>query len=205
MNNYHSKSKEEIFHELETSEKGLSQKQAQEMSVGTIVTIVLLMTVLILGLVLVRTIFKGSIENIESIDEAVKNEITKLFSEDDTRKVVIYPSSREISLKKGESGGFGFSIRNIEGGPPGSFSYAVDGYDIPDNCIISMKEANDFIILGKESGPGGDIEIPSLDTLENPILVKFVIPETASLCHIRYVLNVWKDGVSYLPVNSVSI
>lgn len=30
MSNYHSKSKEEIFHELKTSEKGLSQKQAQE-------------------------------------------------------------------------------------------------------------------------------------------------------------------------------
>ncbi len=30
MNNYHSKPKEEIFHELKTSEKGLSQKQALE-------------------------------------------------------------------------------------------------------------------------------------------------------------------------------
>jgi len=34
-----------------------SKRAAMEMSVGTIVTIVLLMTVLILGLVLVRSIF----------------------------------------------------------------------------------------------------------------------------------------------------
>ena len=46
---------------------------AMEMSVGTIVTIVLLMAVLVLGLVLVRTIFKNSTESIDSIDEQVKN------------------------------------------------------------------------------------------------------------------------------------
>ena len=39
------------------------------MSVGTIVTIVLLMTVLVLGLVLIRTIFKGAVENIDITDK----------------------------------------------------------------------------------------------------------------------------------------
>ena len=48
-----------------------------QMSVGTIVTIVLLMTVLILGLVLTRTIFTSSIENINSIDDSIKEEINK--------------------------------------------------------------------------------------------------------------------------------
>ena len=85
-----------------------------EMSVGTIVTIVLLMTVLILGLVMVRTIFKGSIENINAVDQSVKNEINKLFSEDTSRQIVVYPTSRYIVIKKGEDNlGFGFSIRNV--------------------------------------------------------------------------------------------
>ena len=44
------------------------KRAAMEMSVGTIVTIVLLMTVLIMGLVLTRTIFKSSVENINGID-----------------------------------------------------------------------------------------------------------------------------------------
>ena len=51
------------------------------MSVGTIVTIVLLMAMLVLGLVLVRTIFTGSTENIKDIDRKVKDQITKLFAE----------------------------------------------------------------------------------------------------------------------------
>ena len=76
------------------------KKAAVEMSVGTIVTIVLLMTTLILGLVLVRTIFSGAIENINSIDQSVKNEINKLFAEDNARKVVVYPPSRLIIIKK---------------------------------------------------------------------------------------------------------
>ena len=178
-----------------------NKRAAMEMSVGTIVTIVLLMTVLILGLVLIRTIFRGSIENIESIDEAVKNEIKKLFSEDTSRKVVIYPSSREISIKKGESGGFGFSIRNNE---PGTeiFSYEVHVIEISSTCQMSETEANALIQLGRI---GTGIRIPSLDTLENPILVKFIIPDTASLCDIRYGLDVEKTSGVYLPTVGVDL
>jgi len=54
-----------------------NNKAAMEMSVGTIVTIVLLTAVLILGLVLIRTIFQSSTESIESIDTAIKAEIDK--------------------------------------------------------------------------------------------------------------------------------
>ena len=58
----------------------LRKQAAMEMSVGTIVTIVLLMTVLVLGLVLVRTIFTGAIKNIDNVDKAVENQISKLFA-----------------------------------------------------------------------------------------------------------------------------
>ena len=89
-------------------------KQGQmQMSVGTIVTIVLLMTVLILGLVLVRTIFSGAIDNVKDIDEAVKSEIKKLFAEDDSRKIIVYPNTKITKIKKGDKDnpGFAFSIR----------------------------------------------------------------------------------------------
>lgn len=102
-----------------------SKKAAMEMSVGTIVTIVLLMTVLILGLILVRTIFKGAVENINGIDQAVKGEINKLFAEDSSRKIVVYPPTRLVKIQKGQQDlGFGFSIRNVEGSAS-SFSYSI--------------------------------------------------------------------------------
>lgn len=179
---------------------------AMEMSVGTIVTIVLLMTVLVLGLVMVRTIFKGATENIGSIDQSVKAEISKLFSEDNSKKVIIYPPTREISVKKGESGGFGFSIKNTEEDTSSSstnlFTYEVAVDEVACNGISDL-EAINFIILGKKSTTG--INIPSGDSLEDPILVKFDIPESASLCNIRYNLDIKKNNKQYLPTLSVDL
>ncbi|MCH7640749.1 hypothetical protein IID22_00925, partial [Patescibacteria group bacterium] len=156
-----------------------NKKAAMEMSVGTIVTIVLLMTVLIMGLVLVRTIFKSSIENINVIDESVKSEITKLFSEDNNKKLVIYPARKQISLKKGESGGFGFSIRNVEQ-TTGSFSYEVSVIEVTANCQMTTEAAENLIILGRS---GSNIVISSGSILD-AILVRYKIPESASLCNI---------------------
>ena len=44
------------------------KKAAIELSVGTIVVIVLAMSMLILGLVLIRNIFKGSIDNFDALN-----------------------------------------------------------------------------------------------------------------------------------------
>src|SRR3989344_967194 len=115
-----------------------SKKAAMEMSVGTIVTIVLLVTVLILGLTLIRTIFKSSIDNINGIDQSVKNEINKLFGEDDKIKVIVYPPSRLITIQKGneEGLGFGFSIRNLEE-TEGRFSYTISYIESKRECGIN--------------------------------------------------------------------
>lgn len=178
----------------------MNKRGAMEMSVGTIVTIVLLMTVLVLGLVLVRTIFSGATENIASIDESVKAEISKLFSEDNSKKVIIFPPTREISIKKGESGGFGLSIRNTEQEEL-TFSYDVSVGEIA--CPgMTQTTAEQLIILGKSRD---GIKIPSGDVLENPILVKFDIPESASLCNIRYNLDIDKGSQAYLPTLTIDL
>ena len=169
------------------------KKAAMEMSVGTIVTVVLAMTMLILGLVMIRTIFRGSTENINNIDQSVKNEINKLFAEDDSRRIVVYPSTREISVKKGQEGGFGFSIRNVDL-EDGSFSYEVSVAEIGTGCKMTEENAANLIVLGRTRN---GIQISSGSSLETPELVKFRIPETAPLCSLRYSVDVTKDGDSY--------
>jgi len=77
-----------------------SKKAAMEMSVGTIVTIVLLMSVLVLGLFLVQKIFNLGTGAVDAIDSQVQNEITKIFTEEG-KSVAIYPSSGEI-IKEGQ-------------------------------------------------------------------------------------------------------
>ena len=178
------------------------KKAQMQMSVGTIVTIVLLMTVLILGLVLVRTIFSGAVENINSIDQAVKNEINKLFSEDDSRKIVIYPSTRIITIQKGNQDflGFAFSIRNLET-TEGEFTYNVFVNDpnIRQKCNINVQEAESWIKAGKS----GKVTIAPGNLMLDPEFVRFLIPDNAPPCLIRYGVNVEKDNQQY--GNTVSI
>ncbi|MAG11021.1 hypothetical protein CMI44_01780 [Candidatus Pacearchaeota archaeon] len=165
---------------------------AMEMSVGTIVTIVLLMTVLVLGLILIRTIFKSSVENIEGIDTAVKSEIEKLFSENENKKIVIYPPTREVEIKKGEENrGFGLSVRNV-GNEDGKFSYDITAEET--NCNIQLAKAEDLIALNKKRN---NIVIPAGSIMDDPIFVKFDIPETTPPCKIVYSINMEKGTQLY--------
>jgi len=173
-----------------------NRKAQMQMSVGTIVTIVLLMTVLILGLVLVRTIFSGAIENVNSIDQSIKTEINKLFAEDDNRKLIVYPPSRLIKIKKGNEDylGFALSIRNIET-KEGEFAYNVFVNDpnIRNNCNINAEEAESWIKAGKS----GSVKIPAGDVMSEPEFVRFLLPNDAPPCLIRYGIDVKKDGQQY--------
>ena len=181
-----------------------NKKAAMEMSVGIIVTIVLLMTVLILGLVLVRTIFSSSVENIDSIDQAVKGEINKLFAEDDTRKVIVYPPTRLVTIKKGNQDylGFGFSIRNVDV-EQGTFQYRVfvNDPDIRNKCRINAEEAESWIKVGGS----GNIDLNAGSSMEEPEFVRFLIPENAPPCLIRYGIDVEKDGEQYGNTLSVDL
>lgn len=175
----------------------LKKRAAMEMSVGTIVTIVLLMAVLVLGLVMVRTIFRSSTDNIDQVDKKVKDQINKLFSEDELKKVIIYPSSY-ITLEKGKSAGFGLSIRNNEE-TSGEFSYTVEAAEGEFDCM-STSAANGLISLGRV---GNGINLLPGTVMDEPVYVRFDIPDSAPPCQIRYNLNVEKDGVQY--VNTIKI
>ena len=176
----------------------IGKKAQMEMSVGTIVTIVLLMTVLILGLVLVRTIFKSSIENVNSVDQAVKNQINQLFSEDDSRRIVVYPTTRLITIKKGNQDylGFAFSIRNTDTTNPSRiFAYEVKS-DGNSDCGVTSSEALSWIKAGKS----GSITLGRSSSMENPEFVRFIVPDTAPACLIRYTVLI--DDGDYATVTT---
>ena len=94
--------------------KGLGKRGAIELSIGTVVIIVLAMTMLILGLVLVRTIFSGATTSVDNINSQVQNEINKIFGED--KKLVIYPSTDFIMVRQGKVEGFALGIQNLLSG-----------------------------------------------------------------------------------------
>jgi len=169
-----------------------SKKGAMEMSVGTIVTIVLLMAVLILGIFLVQKIFKSGGNAIDEIDNEVQSQITQLFAKEGN-KIAVYPTSRQITLKKGDDPkGFAFSVKNLDV-EEAEFSYGIFADDISKcGSTFSEEKANNLLIgsLGSFSlGPGNSLDLPRL--------IKFQVPETTPPCTIIYNLEVDKDSVSY--------
>ena len=149
-----------------------SKHAAMEMSVGTIVTIVLLMTVLVLGIFFVQKIFSTGANAVDVVDTQIQSELQKLFANEVT-KIAFYPTSREVILKKGDTPkGFAFKIRNndIE---DATFSYMTTAKDTS-KCGSTFNEVDaDKMLLGGS----GEIDVGKGDISEG-VLVKFVVPES---------------------------
>jgi hypothetical protein len=171
-----------------------SKKAAMEMSVGTIVTIVLLVSVLVLGIFLIQKIFASAKGVVDLTDQQLRNEINKLFSEES--KISVYPGTRLVEIKQEDTDGVGLGIRNLLTGQAGTkkFSYEVVVSDpkIDDKCGISASEAEDWIVTGKEEK---NIPIASGDFSTQKVL--FEIPNGAPLCTIRFRINVKAENDAY--------
>lgn len=177
-----------------------TKRGQMEMSMGTIVTIVLLVIVLVLGIFFIQKIFNTGSNVIDQVDTSVNGQLSTLFGQDQTKQIVFYPSN-QMTINKGSSGGFAFSLRNTEK-TDGVFSYTISVQEIGSDCTMTKADAAKLIILG---GTGANINIPSGSFLDQGIFVKFDVPSSAPLCDIRYGLDVQKDGQTYIPTVSVDL
>ncbi len=117
----------------------IKKKGAIELSIGTIVIIVIAMAMLILGLVLVRTIFKGSTDSVSTLTEKVQNEIVGLFADEGADVVVKLGSDRTVRIKP-DTDTFGVAIgaRTLDGSSADrdrlKYKLTLDD-ESPDNCL----------------------------------------------------------------------
>ncbi|HLC78607.1 MAG TPA: hypothetical protein VJH92_05785 [Candidatus Nanoarchaeia archaeon] len=172
-----------------------NKQAAMEMSVGTLVTIVLLMVVLVLGIVLVKSIFGTGQNTVDLIDAQVQDQINKLFTDEST-KFVILPSSREVRIKQGNTGGVGFSTRNVDK-TQGSFTYKTTAVDVEKACksVLSLPDAQNLINIGGSSLV--PYNLASGNKMDEAALIKFSIDKTTPLCLIRYRIEVFKGSTTY--------
>jgi hypothetical protein len=161
-----------------------------EMSIGTIVTIVLLVSVLILGIFLIQKIFKSATSVVDLTDQQLRSEVNKLFSGEE--QIAIYPSTRLVEIKQNTEDGVGVGIRNLQTGASASttFSYSVQVSDpnIQTKCGIPASDALAWIQTGQAEN---NIPIPSGDFSSQKVL--FQIPVGAPLCIIRFRVTVTPD------------
>jgi hypothetical protein len=168
----------------------LSRKGAIEMSIGTIVA----MSMLILGLVLVKNIFSTANDSVEKVRSATGKELDKLFS-DESKKLAINLPNNQLEVKKNKDAFVGFAIKNTAQGESGAsaFSYEVAASSVETGCQLTTAAASNYLVNGRtKSGinllPGGD---PAVQ------VVQISIPESAPLCTIFYDINVKKAGAPY--------
>ena len=168
-----------------------SKRGAMEMSVGTIVTIVLLMSVLVLGIVFIQKIYGGAMNIVDMTNEQLTEEVNKLFGEN--KEMVIYPSSRKVKIKQDESNGFGIGIKNLLKGTAGTktFSYDTVVADVG-NCGVGESEIESWIIVGKSES---DIPIPSGGNSVQKVILE--IPVGSPLCTFKLRINVDAEETSY--------
>ncbi len=171
----------------------MKKKGTIELSIGTIVIIVLAMSMLILGLVLVKTIFSGSTQNVLQMNEEVRGEINKLFVED--KRIVVYLPNQVAEIEQNKDWGVAFGIKNLARGTSesGKFTYeiTVSDPDVKKKCGIDEKVVESWIKTGRTD---------SLMLMPGEAycgIVRFLIPEGAPLCTIRFHLIIKKDDQHY--------
>ena len=170
-----------------------NKKGAMEMSIGTIVIVVLAMSMLILGLVLVKEIFSGAMEITDMTNSQLKEQVSKLFGEN--KKLVVYPDTRHVMVKSGKASGFGIGIKNLlTGVQDKKFSYEVivSDPDIQSKCGVGEREAEAWISTGRSEE---NIALAPGELISGKVLL--TVPEGSTLCTFRYRINVMYGGQSY--------
>ena len=161
---------------------------AIELSIGTIVIIVLAMSMLILGLVLVKNIFSGATDVTDMTNAQLRDQVSRMFGED--KRLVVYPDTGHVNVKGGEISEFGFGIKNLlEGSNAGTdFNYEVVVSDdsIQAKCGVSEREAEDWITTGRSER----LEIASGGFEAGRVRIE--VPDGAKLCTFRYRVKVYQ-------------
>lgn len=167
---------------------------ALELSIGTIVILVLAMSMLILGLVLVRTIFTGAKYNVETMNKKVEAEINKLFVEE--QRAVIYLPNRIAEIKQGDEFGLGFGIQNSVKTQKFRWQVEVNDDNIRKKCGITDRQAEEWVTTGGT----GSVDLASGQKYYD--VIRFNVAEGSvsdiSTCIIRYRLVIkQEDGLPY--------
>ena len=115
-----------------------NRRGALELSIGTIVVIVIGMSMLILGLVLVRTIFSGSTKSIEDLNDQVQSEILDLFDDDSGNLIVKLGSADTAKVKPGDRFNVAIGAQHPDGNAVTreTLQYRVElSEDSDENCL----------------------------------------------------------------------
>ena len=168
------------------------KRAAMELSMSTIVILVLAMTMLILGLVLVRSIFTGATGSVNQINEKVKGEISGLFV-DESSKIIINLGSDRVAKIPANTDNFGisFGAKTVDGSAviPKRMKYKLTLDDTArENCVSELgRKATEELF---QQSIGTNIEFDEFEGDAAFTIVQVSIPEATPLCTQKVFVDV---------------
>lgn len=184
-----------------------NKKAAIELSIGTVVIIVIAMTMLIMGIVLVRNIFAGATDSVNSLNDKVKGEITNLFVEESSKIGIKLGSTKQAKVKAGTTD-FGIAVgaRTDDNSailPAGAnLKYQLDIGTQGSDCDITDFKS---YIKDPRIETGTTSACLEFDDISGPngySLFLFDIPKGATECTQKIKMTTYKGG-SCTPANMI--
>ncbi len=134
----------------------LNKKAGMELSMGTIVILVLGVSMLILGIILVRNIMCSGLQITKDINEGVRNELKNMFGADQIGVNCMGEGNQEINLATGDERKVVCLIRTEE-----QTKYKITATDIKSIKGASTEIVNKWALVKEWEGdvsPGSDTE-----------------------------------------------
>jgi len=181
--------------ELEKIKLG-NKRAAIELSIGTIVIIVLAMSMLILGLVLVRNIFKGVTAIVDELNQQSIDSIIDLFSNTDEKIIVKLGAGQTIRPKADNAlNNFLIGARTSDGSNVDvtTFKYKLSlDRDARENCITKINERKVEEFITQRLNTRLRFDKTALDIAFASIEVR--IPEGTLSCSQKFRIEVEESG-----------
>ena len=165
-----------------------SKTGAMELSISTIVIIVIALTMLILGIVLVRSIMCGAIQLTSETSNAAKKEVNKLFEATGGEVECIGSGGEAVVMVPGKVNIIFCGIRSTDSNS--KYKIEVTGISTADKNILSSSEVNKW-----KSGPDyfGPATVSPDDESAKKIL-RLNIPKDAPETGIFVEVKATKEG-----------
>lgn len=159
-----------------------SKKGAIELSMTTVVVIVLSMTMLILGLTLIRSIFSGATQSVDTINEKVKAQINNLFANEQQSNIIVLLGSDKTAKVAADTASFGVALaaKTLDGTASSRdrLQYKLT-LDQNSDCLKKNAPA---VVQSWFSGVGTWRNFDGYEGDTSSTTIKFGIPKATALC-----------------------
>lgn len=162
-----------------------NKKAAFELSITTMIVIVLAVVMLIMGLILIRNIFGGATESIDTLSEKTRAEINKIFTDENKKIVVFLGQDKTAKIKAGtENFGIAIGAKSVTGSKVEDYSDLQYKLMLDDatreNCFNTIGQSQTTSLFKQNLDEWLNFDAFQGDSAQ--AIVQMGIPEGTTLC-----------------------